>query len=975
MHNEAAIEQMIIDTLVKQGWEYIPAESLPRKHNDVMVESMVRDALIRLNPAIAEDPSRADSVIISLRPLFMRASASDIVTINEEFKNRIFKENTFPFGKNHEHIPITFFGMGSEEELSKNRFVVTNQWVYPQVDGGKRLDIVLLINGFPVSVGEIKTATRDAISWIDGAEDILAYEKSIPAMFVSNIFNFATEGKCYRYGSVNADVTHWGPWHTPDNKHEGLLEDVQRSVGDMIQRERILDIFKYFTLYQTDKHDRKIKVICRYQQYEGANLLVNRAVEKKLRQGLIWHFQGSGKSLLMVFATKKLRNTDKLNNATILVVLDRIDLEKQIAATFITAGVENVVIADSKEDLREKLKGDLRKVIITTIFLFDKIDECLNDRDNIILMVDEAHRTQEGTLGASMRIALPNACFFGLTGTPINNLKHNTFVTFGTESDESGYMSKYSFSDSIRDGATLPLNFEQVPVELHVDQEAIDEAFDDLTERLTPEEKDKLAKQVKAAAIIKTEDRVNKVCEHIYNHYINKVEPNGFKGMVVCYDRESCVVYKEKLDKLFGGPYCTEIVMDTHGDKENKFIAYRRSDDETTKLLDQYRDPNSPIKLLIVTAKLLTGFDAPILQVMYLDKPLKEHTLLQAICRTNRVYGETKTNGLIVDYIGIFENFAKAINFDEEAMKDVIKNIDTIKQQIPELMAKCLEFFPGIDRTDDSWQTLAAAQQCIPTQDEQDKFGRAFKSLNRVWNIVSPDPILSEYKLDYRWLSGVYESVKPASNTGHLIWSALGPKTMELIQQNITVIDVKDDAAIIETDAETIEAFMNNSAQRKKHQRKLMLDIAKIIKDHLDDPIFISLGERLELLRLKVAAGMDDSIEFMKNLLELAHDTVAAVKRINDNVVPEPNMEEKGKEALTQLFNSVKDENTPMFVGKIVDEIDGIVKFVRFPGWTNTIQGKNDVEKAIKFIFVKRKLYDIELFNKAYAYVEEYYSI
>lgn len=328
---------------------------------------------------------------------------------------------------------------------------------------------MLLINGFPVVIGEIKTATREAISWIDGAEDILDYQKSIPGMFVSNIFNFATEGKRFRYGAVGAGVTHWGPWHVPECKDEGTLADVQRSLMAMIKHETVLDIFRYFTIFSTDKKFRKFKVVCRYQQYEGANLMVERVKGGKPKKGLIWHFQGSGKSLLMVFAAQKLRMTKELNNATILIVLDRIDLKNQIFATFSAADVPNLIIAEDKNDLRNKLTGDVRKIIITTIFLFDQIDSALNQRDNIVLMVDEAHRTQEGNLGANMRRALPNAFFFGLTGTPINHLDHNTFATFGATEDAAGYMSKYSFSDSIRDGATLPLNFETVPVELHVD--------------------------------------------------------------------------------------------------------------------------------------------------------------------------------------------------------------------------------------------------------------------------------------------------------------------------------------------------------------------------------------------------------------------------------------------------------------------------------------------------------------------------
>ena len=971
MFTEEVIEKMIIDTLVKQGWEYIPAENLPRNYSDVMVEPMVRDALIRLNPEIAANPSYADEVIIKLRPLFMQAKSSDLVTINEEFKNRIFEKNSFPFGKNHSFVPVKYFGMGSKEEMAKNRYVVTNQWVYPYIEGGKRLDIVLLINGFPVVIGEIKTATREAISWVDGAEDILAYEKSIPGMFVSNIFNFASEGKRFRYGSINASVTHWGPWHVPEDKSEGTVADVQRSISAMIKQETVLDIFRYFTIFSTDKKNRKIKIVCRYQQYEGANAIVERVIYGRPKKGLIWHFQGSGKSYLMVFAAQKLRMTAELNNATIIVVLDRVDLEKQIIATFSQSKVQNIEIAESKKDLAEKLIGDVRKVIIKTIFLFDEIDKALNPRSNIILMVDEAHRTQEGNLGANMRKALPNAFFFGLTGTPINRLDRNTFATFGAIEDIAGYMSKYSFSDSIRDGATLPLNFETVPVELHIDQDAIDEEFDRLTADITEEQRNNLAKRVKTEALIKAPDRIEKVCQHIYDHFKSKIEPNGFKGMVVCYDRESCVLYKEQLDKLFDSPYYTEIVMDTNNDKENRYVAYRRSSDEEQKLLDKFRDPRVPLKLLIVTSKLLTGFDAPILQVMYLDKPMKDHTLLQAICRTNRVFGD-KPNGLIVDYIGIFEKFARALNFDEESMKNVIKNIDDVKEKIPELVDKCLIYFPGVDRTDTSWEGLAAAQQCLPNDEMRDKFGADFRVLHRIWNIVSPDPCLQKHKFNYKWLSLVYESVRPSDDTGHLIWSALGPKTIELVQDNITAIGINGDVDVLEADADVIERFINDKEKSKKISKKIEISIDAIIKGHLNDPIFISLGERLEVLRKQHEQGIINGVEFLKKLLELAKDTVAAVRK-SQAETPIVSQEEKGKAALTELFNNVKNRSTPIIVERIVTEIDEIVKIVRFPGWQDTDQGRKDVEKALRTVFIKKRMFDNELFERAYRYVEQYY--
>lgn len=283
-----------------------------------------------------------------------------------------------------------------------------------------------------------------------------------------------------------------------------------------------------------------------------------------------------------------------------------------------------------------------------------------------------------------MRLALPNAFFFGLTGTPINRTDKNTFHTFGAKEDKSGYMSRYSFADSIRDHATLPLHFETVPVELHVNQEVVNAAFDEMTRDLSKEDKAELTRRVKIESVMKAPDRIHKVCEHIARHFKSKVEPDGFKAQVVCYDRECCLLYKEELDKLLGTDAVT-IVMDTNNDKEDRYKAYRRDRDAEEKLLDRFRDPDDPLKILIVTAKLLTGFDAPILQTQYLDKPLRDHTLLQAICRTNRVYNDKKTFGLIVDYIGLFDNVAKSLHFDEAEVQKVITNIDEVKAELPGL--------------------------------------------------------------------------------------------------------------------------------------------------------------------------------------------------------------------------------------------------------------------------------------------------
>ncbi len=908
-NEDNTIEQMMISALQENGWRYIPSEELPRMYSDVLVEPMVKEALIRLNPEIAEDPSRADEVIYKLRTVILSVQPHNLVTQNEVFKKLVFEENSYPFGKDGRMVPIRFFGTMSKENLALNEYVVTNQWVYPQAEGGKRLDIVLLINGFPVAVGELKTPVRSAISWLDAAGDIAAYEKSIPAMFVTNVFNFATEGKCYRYGSVNMPINMWGPWHTPDHKSEGGLADVKVSVEDMITPEKVMDIFQFFTMFATDKKYRKYKIICRYQQFEGANLIVDRVVAGYPKKGLIWHFQGSGKSLLMVFAAQKLRMMPELKNPTVVIVDDRIDLETQITATFNASDIPNLTSASTKEELIDFFRGDMRKILITTIFKFGEVAGELNPRDNIIVMVDEAHRTQEGDLGEKMRLALPNAFFFGLTGTPINRTDKNTFATFGAEEDRTGYMSRYSFSDSIRDGATLPLHFEPVPVELHVDKEKLNREFDALTDEagLSKEEKSELSRRVNMKAIMYNPSRIREVCEHIAKHFREKIEPNGYKGQVVVYDRECCLLYKEVLDELLGEEAST-IVMDTNNDKEDRYKKYRRDRDAESKVLDSFRDPNSPLKLVIVTSKLLTGFDAPILQVM-------------------------------------------------------------IKRRLPDLMKKCLKYFMGVDRTVEGWEGLMAAQECLPTNKDKDKFAADYRVLNRAWDALSPDSCLTPYKADYLWLSRVYESVKPTDGRGGLIWASLGAKTIELVHQNVTVGNADESLDILSMDADLIDDFLEKQKDIKKTTKKVEINlVAKILK-HGKDQKFIKLGEKLEALREKHEQGLITSIEFLKLLLELAKEAAQAEKE----VVPEQEVD-KGIAALTELFNGVRNRNTPVIVERIVADIDSIVKIVRFDGWQNTTAGKQEVKKALRsVVWIKYKIKDKEVFDKAYSYIEQYY--
>lgn len=445
-----------------QQWKYIPSEQLQREITEVLLETELRDALIRLNPAIASNPDRADEVIHKLRAILISVSHSGLVCANEEFTKWMLGDKTMPFGENNRHVSIKLIDF---EDISQNSFVVTNQYRV-RARETKIPDLVFFINGLPIVLGEVKTPVRPSVSWLDGAHEVhKIYENAIPQLFVPSIFSFATEGKELFYGSVRCPLQQWSPWRIEEEENIlpiKSLTEVGKQLSHLMHLKILLDILQNFALFATDKKKRRIKIVCRYQQYEGANKIIQRVLAGQIKKGLIWHFQGSGKSLLMVFAAQKLRKMQQLKSPTVIIVIDRVDLDSQITGTFHASDVPNMVSVNSISELNDLLEKDTRKILITTIHKFKDAYPDINTRENIILMVDEAHRTQEGDLDRKMRSALPNAFLFGLTGTPINKADKNTFWAFGSEEDQGGYLSKYSFQDSIRDNATLPLHFERM---------------------------------------------------------------------------------------------------------------------------------------------------------------------------------------------------------------------------------------------------------------------------------------------------------------------------------------------------------------------------------------------------------------------------------------------------------------------------------------------------------------------------------
>src|ERR1035437_7114810 len=711
-----------------------------------------------------------------------------------------------------------------------------------------------------------------------------------------NVFSFASEGKEIFIGGVRTPLEFWAPWRLEDEKDEMShflgLNDVAKQLTHLLRPSTLLDIIQHFTVYATSSKKKKIKIVCRYQQYEGANAIVERVREGKIKKGLIWHFKGSGKSLLMLFAAQKLRKQQDLNNPTVIIVVDRIDLDTQLTATFNTADVPNMVTTDNIRELHKLLEQDTRKIIITMVFKFKDAYPDMNKRENIIVMVDEAHRTQEG----------------------------------------------------------------------------LDVAFKELANDLSEQDRNTLSqKAARMSVFLKTPERVKTIVSDIVEHFKAHVEPEGLKAMIVTPDRYACIQYKEELDRLLQPESSVVVISSSANDDYDFKQKWAMDKDQQEKVIEKYNDQDSPLKFLIVTAKLLTGFDSPILQTMYLDKSLKDHTLLQAICRTNRLF-PNKTFGRIVDYFGVFDDTARALAFDEESVKDVITNLQELRDQLPRWMGTCLGHFEGVDRTIPGFEGLQKAQDIINSDEKRDAFAKDFNSLSKLWEAISPDPVLNIWQNDYKWLSQVFNSVKPASgDNGRLLWHALGAQTTQLIHEHVHVTTINHDMEEMVLDAEVIDGLMKTK-DPKQGDRMLKILISRLNK-HGNHPTFKKLSERLEELRRKAEIGLIQSIDFIKELCEIAKETLQAEKQ----TAPEE-AQKSGKAALTELFLELKTDTTPAIVERIVNDIDEIVRIVRFDGWQHSTVGEREVKRELrKILWTKYQIKDEELFNRAYDYIKEYY--
>lgn len=1016
----STVQAWLVERLVALGWEHVPGKGLPRTKTDVLVDEWLIEALEVLNPDLHGFPERVDEVLPLVRMAVMSAATDGLVAANESMTTLLRGHRTMKYVGTEDYVPLRLIDFPTDPAVdpvsSENTYVVADEVTFGPPGKERRFDVVLYVNGIPLVVIETKTPVNASISWLNGAKDLAnVYTAEHPTFFTTNLLMAATEGRAFHYGAIGQPAVDWKMWGSLDDPYDlDGFERVARSVDLLLHPGTVLSLLRDYVLFeQPEAAGATRKLLPRYPQVEGVEDIHSKVLRGR-PGGLIEHTQGSGKTLLMAFGSLRLLNDERVGGPTILVVLDRLDLIEQVQRQFMTAGLPHVSVADTKADLRETLRTDRRGIVLTTIFRFerehrDQPPSVLNDRDNVIVLVDEAHRTQEGSLATDMRAALPNARFFGLTGTPIADKDRNTFLLFGDPEDEpNGWvMSRYSTERSIFDGATVPIHVETRLVASHLNKAALDEAFAEMAdeESLTEEQREFLSgRAAHVKTILMNPDRIRGVCTDIVDHFTAKVEPLQMKAMVVAYDRELVVAYETELNRILAERGLTDwgvqVVMSvgTSKDEPSAWAKYALTRDAETRVKRQFNHADDPLRFVVVTAKFLTGFDAPILFVQYLDKPLRRHTLFQAITRPNRRYtnrktGQEKRYGLVVDYVGLGAQIAEALkgSSPDGGGKRPVDVADLATEFEARLVAILSPRFDGIDRTDTGFAALQDAMQRLPQGDQREQYAREFTGLQTIWEFLHPDPVLAEHRADYQWLAKVYEAVKPSGVSNDLLWARLGAKTLDLVHGHIDDVKVTgtglEEVVVDPASIEVLRGLVDtgyapnlpDSDTGEAITLGEVLDtIDARIKRRFETTgagIYKSLAEKIDRLRAQAMKKAEDSIEYLKQALEVAKLAVQAERledegRLDDaERLLDPNIG-----ALTQIVNEYKPAGTPVIVEDVVRDIDAIVKQVRFTGWSATQDGDKAVRKEIRSV-LKRYALPLTgpLFDNAYAYISENY--
>lgn len=1011
MSEYAYVEQPIIGWLcgepkakygaVGLGWTYRDESAMAeyeRPLEDPLVEKLLVAAILRINSAVKTEP-QAQLAVAALRRTMAHL---DKLTANRQTLDLLRDGAKVVLEPGADANTVHFIEFDPAKQ-DRNDFTATNQY---RVQGVKqcREDTVLLVNGIPLVVAEYKSYVASAKDWREAVHQLHRYQRQAPAVLTPNVFCVAADEEEFRYGTVlfhdaskddiERHLDSWGRWLSLYPERHGYWNEPEAADVDdpleapvrgllRLKPAHLLDFLRHFVVFETKK-GRTTKKIARYQQFEAVNELVDRTAslagkpaDAQDRTGLVWHTQGSGKSLTMIFAGQKLRRHPALDNPTVLIVVDRRDLKTQLSDDFDACDYPNVEKALGVEDLKRKLRADWRGTLVTTIQAFQNMGDLAPlTRDNVISMVDECHRSQKGdgkeSFAMTMRVKLANGFRYGFTGTPIDRTMQNTHRDFGPMKDgvQERYLSYYGIRRAIRDGATLEVHYLRDRVPFQVDEAALNVGFEQMCAEmeLEDEEAKDLVQRQRAQwkELARHPDRIEIVLERMLAHFLEHPDPNGFKAQLVAVDRKACALYKQALDTKLGArglpPELSDVIISAAQNSEPEVERFEYPKAKQDELIDYFKltpaewetwnrerhGPDRsrwrpPLKILIVCDRLLTGFDAPVEQVMYLDKPLRDHNLLQAIARTNRpLPAMKKRTGIVVDYFGVFTNLEKALNFDESVREESLIDWDALRALVPDEVARCMARFDGIAITD-TRECLLAALRRLRDPEAAKSFEHDFRSLERLWEAVAPDPCLYPHRHQYNWLCGIYVAHRRRQRGNRDTYGELSAKTRQLIQENTTFVDIAESLPVFKIDkdyATRLDELPSPADKAAALESILTGELSE------DDPSFVyrELGERLQRVKERKDAGDEADALRLRELQEIAA-ALAATKQEPDRL------------GLTQpgeygLFTVLRAHASNAGESVLADCTHRMVAHLRSngllaAGWSSSIGGRMRVEQSM----------------------------
>jgi len=931
------------EVLLNLGWQYVnPDEAMRLRGGETSI--VFRDVFIsqlqKLNPGFA-DHIMAEDIIKKIETV--AANIEGNFTAWEYLKG--LKTVFVPSERRERNITLL-----DTQNIDRNTFHVTDEFEFTNGTKTIRQDIVFLINGIPLLFIETKAASKlEGMS--EALEQVRRYHRDCPELLAVLQAYAITHIAKYYYSAT---------WNTSEkllfNWKEETGGNFEQLVKAFFDRERILKLITDFILF-TRQDDELKKVVLRPHQMNAIGKIIERAQDPQKHRGLVWHTQGSGKTYTMIVAAQKIIENPLFENPTVIMLVDRNELESQLFGNITAVGIGNVEVTESKEHLRELLSRDRRGLIITMIHKFEGIPENINTRKNIFVLVDEAHRTTGGKLGNYLMGALPNATYIGFTGTPIDRTQYGqgTFVTFGKDDQPHGYLDKYSISESIEDGTTVPLYYTLAPNDLRVEKEVLEKEFLDLAEAEGISDIETLNKVLEKAVtlrnMLKNKERVGKIAIYIADHYKKYIEPMGYKAFVVGVDREACALYKKELDKYLPPAY-SEVVYSSAFNDPPELATYQLSETEEKRIRTAFRKSNELPKILIVTEKLLTGFDAPILYCMYLDKPMRDHVLLQAIARVNRPYedneGRKKSSGFVLDFVGIFDNLEKALAFDSQDIEGVVRDINVLKEQFKNNMQTAKKQYLTLIAGKYQDKAVEAVLEYFRDEEKRQEFYRYFTQLSQFYEIISPDDFLRPYLDDYETLSRMYKIVRESYDRGILIDHDFTKKTALLVQQHTTGSAIGTTLEVCEINEKTLKRIEESKASDTEKVFNLIKSIEKTAEQLGNTaPYLVSIAEKAEHLVKLFEDRQQNTRETLEKLKEIIKEINAAQKEQAEKAM--------SSEVFT-VYWMLKEEGL-LNAEALANSLQEV--FAKYPYWHNSERYEREIRRSLYKALTQAGIQDV----------------